>query len=275
MVTTGATTGDVGGLHPGRPGPARRPGSALECSASRCASTRGPSRRPAGDDGQQVGAERCRCGPAPPRRSRCRPRSAGSPRRRRSGCRAWSAPSAACWPQAAQGEPEDLADAHQRASRRGRSRGRAASGRGPSGGRSSAAAVAGLVRRRRSGRRPAGSTRLACSATSSSWVIRTMVRPAALSRSNRPITSCGRVAVQVAGGLVGQQQRGRGDQRPGHGDPLLLAAGELVGQVVDPVGQARPARARPAPGARRSAAAPRRRPAAVRRSRARWCAAAG
>ena len=33
------------------------------------------------------------------------------------------------------------------------------------------------------------------------------------------------VAVQVAGGLVSQDDGGRGDQRPGDGHPLLLAAG--------------------------------------------------
>ena len=51
-------------------------------------------------------------------------------------------------------------------------------------------------------------------------------------------TSAVDLGVEVAGRLVGEQQRGRGDQRPGHGDPLLLAAGELVRLVVDPVGEA-------------------------------------
>ena len=44
--------------------------------------------------------------------------------------------------------------------------------------------------------------------------------------------------VQVAGGLVGQQQRGLGDQGAGDGDPLLLTARELVGLVVAAVAQA-------------------------------------
>ena len=44
--------------------------------------------------------------------------------------------------------------------------------------------------------------------------------------------------VQVAGGLVGQQQVGLGHQRAGHRDPLLLPPGQLGGQVVDPVSQA-------------------------------------
>ena len=37
--------------------------------------------------------------------------------------------------------------------------------------------------------------------------------------------------VQRAGGLVGQDDRRIPGQRPGDGDPLLLAAGELAGQV--------------------------------------------
>ena len=43
--------------------------------------------------------------------------------------------------------------------------------------------------------------------------------------------------VQVAGGLVGQQQARPADQRAGDGDALLLAARELVGQVVQPLAQ--------------------------------------
>ena len=46
--------------------------------------------------------------------------------------------------------------------------------------------------------------------------------------------------VEVAGGLVGQDQVRVGDQGPGHRHPLLLATGELAGTVVDPVGQAHP-----------------------------------
>ena len=37
------------------------------------------------------------------------------------------------------------------------------------------------------------------------------------------------MAVQVAGGLVSQDDSGLGDQRPGDGHPLLLAAGEVAG----------------------------------------------
>jgi hypothetical protein len=43
--------------------------------------------------------------------------------------------------------------------------------------------------------------------------------------------------VQGAGGLVAQQQPGRGHQGPGDRHPLLLAAGQLAGEVVRPVGE--------------------------------------
>ncbi len=39
-------------------------------------------------------------------------------------------------------------------------------------------------------------------------------------------------AVEIAGRLVGDQQVGVGDDRPGDGDALLLAAGELARIVV-------------------------------------------
>ena len=44
--------------------------------------------------------------------------------------------------------------------------------------------------------------------------------------------------VQVAGGFVGQQQLGVVDEGAGHAHALLLAAGELAGQVRGPVGEA-------------------------------------
>ena len=58
------------------------------------------------------------------------------------------------------------------------------------------------------------------------------------------------VRIEVAGRLVGQQQRGAIDQRPGDGHPLLLAAGHLRRLVVGAVGQpdAVQQRLRPAPG---------------------------
>ena len=44
--------------------------------------------------------------------------------------------------------------------------------------------------------------------------------------------------IQVAGGLVGEEERRLVDEGAGDGDALLLAAGELVGQVVGAVGKA-------------------------------------
>ena len=43
--------------------------------------------------------------------------------------------------------------------------------------------------------------------------------------------------VEVAGRLVGEDQVGPGDQRPGDGHPLLLAAGELARPVREPVAE--------------------------------------
>ena len=48
------------------------------------------------------------------------------------------------------------------------------------------------------------------------------------------------LGVQVAGGLVGQQQGRVVDQGPGDGHPLLLAAGELGRLVVQAVPQPHP-----------------------------------
>ena len=46
--------------------------------------------------------------------------------------------------------------------------------------------------------------------------------------------------VEVAGRLVGEQEGRLGDQRPGDGHPLLLAAGQLGRLVVEPVAEAEP-----------------------------------
>ncbi len=45
----------------------------------------------------------------------------------------------------------------------------------------------------------------------------------------------GVLGVEVAGRLVGQQQRGAVDQGPGDGSPLHLPAAELMGKMVRPV----------------------------------------
>ena len=58
-----------------------------------------------------------------------------------------------------------------------------------------------------------------------------------------------RARVEVARRLVGQDQGRLGDERPGDGDALLLAAGQLAGPVADPVGQADLLEARSARGA--------------------------
>ena len=48
---------------------------------------------------------------------------------------------------------------------------------------------------------------------------------------------CAGLAVEVGGRLVGQHQLGRGGERAGNRDALTLAAGELAGAVLRPVGQ--------------------------------------
>ena len=63
----------------------------------------------------------------------------------------------------------------------------------------------------------------------------------------------GGVRVEVAGRLVGEDQRGVGHDRPRDRDPLLLAAGQLGGLVVQAVGHPHRARARASARRRRSA----------------------
>ena len=67
---------------------------------------------------------------------------------------------------------------------------------------------------------------------SSSWVIMTTVRPCACSLVKADITSTLEAGVEIAGGLVGQDQRRIGHNGTSHGDPLLLAAGHLARKVV-------------------------------------------
>ena len=72
-------------------------------------------------------------------------------------------------------------------------------------------------------------------ATATSWVIRTIVRPAALQLVEEVHHLGAGVAVEVAGRLVGEDQRRLGDERPGDRDALLLAArqlGRLMGQAI-------------------------------------------
>ena len=65
-----------------------------------------------------------------------------------------------------------------------------------------------------------------------SWVTTTMVLPWAWSRSKSRMISSLVGAVEVAGRLVGQEDRRAVDEGPGDRHPLALAAGELVGTVV-------------------------------------------
>ena len=99
-----------------------------------------------------------------------------------------------------------------------------------------AVARADRPRARRTGRarRASARTRFACSATSSSWVITTSVRPAEFRSSNSSSTLRGAGAVERAGGLVGQQQHRIRDDRPRDRDPLLLAARQLRRAVARP-----------------------------------------
>ena len=50
-------------------------------------------------------------------------------------------------------------------------------------------------------------------------------------------TSLGAIAVEVAGGLVGDDERRVGDDGAGDGDALLLAAGEFERIVLHAVGR--------------------------------------
>ena len=73
-----------------------------------------------------------------------------------------------------------------------------------------------------------------------SWVMSTIVRPAAWS-SRRTADDLGAgVAVEVAGRLVGEDERRLGDERAGDRDALLLAARQLGRLVVEPVAEAEP-----------------------------------
>ena len=107
--------------------------------------------------------------------------------------------------------------------------------------------------------------RWACSAMSRSWVTRMIVLPVAVQLLEQPHDLLAGGAVEVAGGLVGQQDRRAHHQRARDGHALALAARELVGLVVDAAAQvdqlqgaAAPARGAPPWGCRRRRAAARR-----------------
>ena len=82
-------------------------------------------------------------------------------------------------------------------------------------------------------------------------------------------------AVEVAGGLVGQDQRGPGHHRPGDGHPLALAARQLRRTVVRAGARARPGPGRPPPAAAAPGPRPRGRAGPGPRCRARSSRRAG
>ena len=118
-------------------------------------------------------------------------------------------------------------------------------------------------------------TRFAAPATSCSWVIRMTVRPATLSRQSTCRISPDASGVEVAGRLVGEDDRGIADDRARDGDPLLLTARELGREVPRAVGEPDASAAPRGPARVAPWRRPARRRAAARRSGAPWCAGSG
>ena len=83
-------------------------------------------------------------------------------------------------------------------------------------------------------------TRRACAAMSGSWVTRMMVIPSLAELLEQRHHLQAGVRVEVAGRLVGQDEARPVDQRAGDRHPLLLAARELAGVVVEPLAEADP-----------------------------------
>ena len=100
-------------------------------------------------------------------------------------------------------------------------------------------------------------TRRACAATFSSWVITTIVRPCADEAVEHAEHLVGRLGVEVAGGLIREQDRRRRHESAGDRDALLLTAGELLRLVVDAVGESDELERREGAGAALGAADPR------------------
>ncbi len=84
-----------------------------------------------------------------------------------------------------------------------------------------------------------------------SWVAMRTVVPVRLIRSSSRMIPAVVDGIQVAGRLVGEEDQGPVDERPGDGDPLLLAAGQLVR-----AGWTASCRVRPGPGSGAPATAP-------------------
>ena len=150
--------------------------------------------------------------------------------RRRGRDRAW-----VLWPRRLQAELREPLDERARPSGRRGGRGRSRRGSAPS---------------------PITSTRSAYAAAFASWVTSTIGLAAVDARAPQGVEDpeAGR-EVEVAGRLVGEQERRAGDDRARDGDALLLARGQLIGamallagqldqrdRVADPVGERRPER---------------------------------
>ena len=71
-----------------------------------------------------------------------------------------------------------------------------------------------------------------------SWVMSTIVRPRACRSLKSESTSAPGVGVEIAGRLVGEDQRGLCHEGPCDPDPLLLAARELGGLMAQSIAQA-------------------------------------
>ena len=66
-----------------------------------------------------------------------------------------------------------------------------------------------------------------CSIRCTSWVATTTVTPTSLKRLNSFMISSARSRIEIAGGLVGNEQRRLGHDRARDSHALLLAGGEL------------------------------------------------
>ena len=88
--------------------------------------------------------------------------------------------------------------------------------------------------RRRQGRSPrrGAARRRPASAASGSWVAITTIAPRAASARSAATIALPVGGVEVAGRLVGQQHLGPRGVRAGERDPLLLATGQLLDEVV-------------------------------------------
>ena len=83
-------------------------------------------------------------------------------------------------------------------------------------------------------------TRSAQEASCASWVTTTPATPPWQRLADQPHHRLAVDRVQRAGRLVGQQQAPLADDRAGDRHPLPLAAGQLVGEPVGPLGQPEP-----------------------------------